>query len=119
MSSPTPTPPDQLRALVGVADIADLLGVSRQRADALSRSKRFPDPVALVLPLDPVTFDAMRQLFAEMGGAVDVEQAIELIEGRGFALPEHPRLWRISAVVDWAEAAGRELHRDEGKVPRA
>jgi len=32
--------------LVGLAEIADLLGVSRQRADQLSREAGFPNPVA-------------------------------------------------------------------------
>lgn len=32
--------------LVGVREISKLLGVSRQRADQLTRTKRFPDPVA-------------------------------------------------------------------------
>lgn len=32
--------------LVGVTEIAALLGLSRQRADQLSRTKGFPDPTA-------------------------------------------------------------------------
>jgi hypothetical protein len=32
--------------LLGTAEIADLLGVSRQRADQLSRGDAFPAPVA-------------------------------------------------------------------------
>jgi predicted DNA-binding transcriptional regulator AlpA len=32
--------------LVGTAEIAELLGVSRQQAHALSQKKGFPDPVA-------------------------------------------------------------------------
>jgi prophage regulatory protein len=31
---------------VGVTEIGDLLGVSRQRADQLTRTERFPEPVA-------------------------------------------------------------------------
>lgn len=30
--------------LVGVTEIAEMLGISRQRADQLSRTKGFPDP---------------------------------------------------------------------------
>ncbi|HEX7134428.1 MAG TPA: hypothetical protein VF228_17780 [Iamia sp.] len=32
--------------LMGTTEIAELLGVSRQRADQLSRTDGFPDPVA-------------------------------------------------------------------------
>lgn len=32
--------------LVGVAEIADLIGVSRQRVDQLTRTEDFPTPVA-------------------------------------------------------------------------
>jgi predicted DNA-binding transcriptional regulator AlpA len=31
---------------MGVTEMADLLGLSRQRCDQLSRTKGFPDPVA-------------------------------------------------------------------------
>jgi prophage regulatory protein len=34
--------------LVGVTEIGDLLGVSRQRADQLTRTEAFPDPVAVL-----------------------------------------------------------------------
>lgn len=34
--------------IMGVQEIADLLGVSRARADQLSRQKGFPEPVALL-----------------------------------------------------------------------
>lgn len=33
---------------MGVVDIAKLLGVSRQRADQLSRQKGFPEPVDVI-----------------------------------------------------------------------
>jgi len=33
---------------MGVHEIARLLGVSRQRADQLSRQKGFPEPVAVI-----------------------------------------------------------------------
>jgi len=39
--------------LVGVSEVADLLGVSRQRASALAKSSGFPLPVA-VLAAGPV-----------------------------------------------------------------
>jgi predicted DNA-binding transcriptional regulator AlpA len=34
--------------LVGVTEIGDLFGVSRQRADQLTRTERFPEPVAVL-----------------------------------------------------------------------
>jgi len=37
--------------LAGVTEIAEMLGVSRQRADQLSRTRGFPDPVTKCLPL--------------------------------------------------------------------
>jgi hypothetical protein len=39
---------DQPGDLVGVTEIGDLLGVSRQRADQLSRLEGFPEPVAVL-----------------------------------------------------------------------
>jgi hypothetical protein len=33
---------------VGVTEIGDLLGVSRQRADQLTRTEGFPEPVAVL-----------------------------------------------------------------------
>jgi predicted DNA-binding transcriptional regulator AlpA len=34
--------------LVGLAEIAQLIGVSRQRADQLARQRDFPEPVAVL-----------------------------------------------------------------------
>lgn len=34
--------------LVGLAEIGDMLGVSRQRVDQLARTKDFPEPVATI-----------------------------------------------------------------------
>jgi prophage regulatory protein len=34
--------------LVGLAEIVDMLNVSRARADQLSRQKAFPDPIATI-----------------------------------------------------------------------
>jgi predicted DNA-binding transcriptional regulator AlpA len=39
---------DQPGDLVGVTEIGDLLGVSRQRADQLTRTDGFPEPVAVI-----------------------------------------------------------------------
>lgn len=35
--------------LMGLAEVAELLGVSRQRADQLARTRGFPDPVATLV----------------------------------------------------------------------
>jgi predicted DNA-binding transcriptional regulator AlpA len=34
--------------LVGLAEIGEMLGLSRQRVDQLARSKGFPEPVAVI-----------------------------------------------------------------------
>jgi prophage regulatory protein len=39
---------ERLGDLVGVTEIGDLLGVSRQRADQLTHSAGFPEPVATI-----------------------------------------------------------------------
>jgi predicted DNA-binding transcriptional regulator AlpA len=39
---------DELGDLVGVTEIGDLLGVSRQRADQLSRTEGFPEPIGAI-----------------------------------------------------------------------
>jgi hypothetical protein len=39
---------DQPLGLMGISDVAWLLGVTRQRADQLSREGGFPDPIGTV-----------------------------------------------------------------------
>lgn len=38
----------EVHHLIGVQEIAAMLGVSRQRADQLSRQKGFPEPTAVL-----------------------------------------------------------------------
>jgi len=104
-----------MRQLVGVAEIAGLLGVSRQRADALTRRKGFPDPLTRVLPVDEETAERLRVLFAT-DRPEDIEDALDVLWSRAFALPEHPRLWRLASVEAWAEQEGRHL--DGGRTGR-
>jgi hypothetical protein len=56
--------------LVGVAEIGDILGVSRQRADQLARAKRWPEPVERVAPIDRYTLNAIRLLFEVAGPTI-------------------------------------------------
>jgi prophage regulatory protein len=39
---------EETSELVGVTEIGDLLGVSRQRADQLSRTDGFPEPIGAI-----------------------------------------------------------------------
>ena len=94
--------------LVGVAEIAELLDVSRQRADQLTRSKGWPDPVERVAPLDAITVEKMRQLF-EATPSVNLEQALQALEGGAYRLPAYPRLWRFEDIEAWAARNGRQL----------
>ncbi len=95
--------------LVGVAEIAELLDVSRQRADVLTRSKGWPDAVSSVLPVDQITIADLRELAAGRKSIPLDEITAALIAGSD-TLPEHPRLWRLAEVERWAAAAGRELN---------
>lgn len=92
--------------LVGVAEIAALLQVSRQRADQLTRTRSFPEPVRRVAPLGLPTTEAIRDLYDQLG-SVSFTQAIKALEERAFDLPLQPRLWREWEVEEWARAEGR------------
>jgi len=100
--------------LIGVAEVARLFGVSRQRADQLTREKGWPDPVDRVAPLDRYTLDAVHFVFAVYGGTITEEQAVEVLEAGGHRLPPSPRLWRLAEVLRWAAECGRELHNSDG-----
>jgi hypothetical protein len=95
--------------LVGVAEIAELLDVSRQRADQLTRSKGWPDPVERVAPFDVHTIEAMKRLF-EQTPKVTLDQAVEALDTRAYQLPPYPRLWRVELIERWAIEHGRRLH---------
>jgi hypothetical protein len=100
--------------LIGVAEVAELFGVSRQRADQLTREKGWPDPIVRVAPLDGYTMDAVHFVFAVYGGTITEEQAVEVLEAGGHRLPPSPRLWRLADVRRWAVERGRELHNSDG-----
>ena len=100
--------------LIGVAEVAGLFGVSRQRADQLTREKGWPDQIERVVPLDRYTLDAVHFVFAVYGGTITEEQAIEVLEAGGHKLPPSPRLWRLADVVRWAAEHGRELRNSDG-----
>jgi len=95
--------------LVGVAEIADLLGVSRQRADQLSRSKGWPEPVDRVAPFDQFTLNNIHLLFEVAGGTITEAQAVAALEAGAHQLPASPRLWRLAEVMRWAADQGRVL----------
>ena len=106
---PPGPPPGPLRALVGVAEVADLLGVSRQRADVLTRTKGFPDPITAVLVVDELADERLAQIFGD-SQSIDLAGAMAFLHLGGHRLPDTPRLWRREVIVEWAKAAGRELH---------
>jgi hypothetical protein len=96
---------------MGVSEIAELLKVSKQRASVLCNRKGFPDPVETVIPVDDDTRQALVELYAERSSthAFTAEGTFQLFSERAFVLPEIPRLWRQSAVEEWAKEQGREL----------
>ena len=96
------------RNLVGVQEVADMLAISRQRADQLSRTSAFPQPVRFVLPLDDRTRATMLAL-EEAGGfpGGDAAACYEQIMATAHALPATPRLWRAADVSQWAADTGR------------
>ena len=94
---------------MGVAEIAELLNVSRQRADQLTRSKGWPDPVERVAPFDVHMVEAMKRLF-DRTPMVTLDQALEALDTRAYQLPPYPRLWREELIERWAIEHGRRLH---------
>ena len=95
--------------LVGVAEIAELLDVSRQRADQLTRSKGWPEPVERVAPFDLYMVEAMMHLF-EQTPKITFDQAVEVLDTRAYQLPPYPRLWRVELIERWAAERGRRFH---------
>jgi hypothetical protein len=92
-----------------MTEISELLGVSRQRADQLSRTKGFPEAIRLVVPVVRETPKVLWDLWEEIGGSANAEQATAILEERAFELPETPRLWRREEIEAWAQVNGREL----------
>jgi hypothetical protein len=100
--------------LVGIAEVADLLGVSRQRADQLTRSKGWPEAVERVAPLDLYTVEAIHRLFELAGPSLTEAQALEALEVGAHRLPSSPRLWRLAEIERWAAEQGRQLPDRDG-----
>src|SRR3974390_2180768 len=96
---------------MGVSEIAELLSVSKQRASVLCNRKGFPDPVEHVIPVDDDTRQALVELHAQRTGkhSFTAEGTFQLFSERAFVLPDVPRLWRQSAVEEWANENGRDL----------
>jgi hypothetical protein len=87
-----------------------MLGVSRQRADQLSRTRGFPDPVTQCLPLDDRTEIRVREIWpGTIPGGRTADDVLEVMFANAHDLPEMPRLWRAIAVEEWATENGREL----------
>lgn len=107
-----------MQRLVGVAEIASGLGVSKQRADTLTRSRGFPDPVENVIVIDGLTDQGVREFFDDRPRIATAEETLALFRQRANRLPAQPRLWRLSVVKEWATNAGREW-RDEPAEPNA
>jgi hypothetical protein len=105
-----------VQRLVGVAEIASGLGVSKQRADTLTRTRGFPDPVENVLVVDELTAQALHEFFDGRPRLATAEETLALFQQRANRLPPQPRLWRLSLVKEWATNAGREWH-DEPAEP--
>ena len=99
--------------LVGVTEVAGLLGVSRQRADQLTREKGWPDPVVRVAPFDQTMLHNVHLLFEMSGGTITEAQAVAALEAGAHPLPASPRFWRLADVVRWATEQGRELHNSD------
>jgi hypothetical protein len=102
---------DALR-LVGVSDIADMLGVSRQRASVLCARKGFPDPVDRVAPIDDMTIAVISALFSQREGTLTFEEAVAALEAGAHRLGPGIKLWRLSAIVRWADSVGRTANLD-------
>jgi hypothetical protein len=95
--------------LIGIAEIAVLLGVSRQRADQLTRSKGWPDPVDRVTPYDRYALKNIHILFEVAGPTITEAQAVAALEAGAHQLPTSPRLWRLAEITRWASQQGRVL----------
>jgi hypothetical protein len=96
---------------MGVSEIAELLNVSKQRASVLCNRKGFPDPVEAVIPVDDDTRQALVELYAQRTDeySYTADGTFQMFSERAFVLPDVPRLWRQSAVEEWAKEHGRQL----------
>lgn len=102
---------EKVAELIGVAEIAERLGVSRQRADQLTRTKDFPAPIDRIVVTDDLSVDLLHELLRP--GTHDrqwaLNRVIEEWEKGQYRMPEqYPRLWRSGQVDAWAESVGRQ-----------
>ena len=95
--------------LLSIAEVAELLGVTRQRADQLSREVGFPEPVRRVVVIDATAEDAMERWFRDRKRTVNARQAFSMLNERAHALPDYPRLWRVAEIEKWAKTNGRSI----------
>ena len=100
--------------LVGIADVGELLFVSRQRADQLTRSKGWPEPVDRVAPIDHYTLNAIHLQFEATGPTITEAQTVSALEAGAHQLPRSsPRFWRLADVLRWASEHGRKLNHSD------
>ena len=86
-----------------------MLGLSRQHADQLTRTRGFPDPVERVAALDRRTVEQMSEQMEVRfaGDVVTFGEALDALDDGAITLPPQPRLWRLEEVETWATANGR------------
>jgi hypothetical protein len=100
--------------LVGVSEIAEMLGISRQRASVLCARKGFPDPVELVAPIDDMTEAVVRAMFGQIqDGKITADEALAALKAGGHRLGASVKLWRLDDVIRWADRVGRTLQVDD------
>jgi hypothetical protein len=102
------------RPLIGITDVAKILGVTRTRADQLSRTSGWPPTVESVIPVDDVTVALLRAGLEAAGGETSANsgELVSIFVDRASPLPHTPRLWRLSAVLEWCEEQDRDVNLD-------
>jgi hypothetical protein len=108
-----------VQQLVGVAEIATGLRLSKQRADTLTRTRGFPDPVEMVVVIDGLTDLAVREFFDNRPRIATAEETLRLFQERANRLPAQPRLWRLIKVKEWAASKGRQWHDEPAEYEQA
>jgi predicted DNA-binding transcriptional regulator AlpA len=89
--------------LLSITEVAEMLGVTRQRADQLSCEVGFPEPVRRAVIIDAKAEEEMERWFRDKRRSVNARLAFSLLSLRAHELPDHPRLWRHAAVEEWAK----------------
>lgn len=100
--------------LVGVSEISEMLGISRQRASVLCARKGFPDPVELVAPIDELTEARVRAMFGQIrDNKMTADEALAALRAGGHRLGASVKLWRLDDVIRWADGVGRKMQIDD------